>query len=111
MRLPSSNEVPACVASDEKVPFAPIARRTWYSVPAPRVHARCVPAVVAEAVSWKPGVGGPRAPAAPTKNVSVVWAERPALSVTITRKSYLPAARPAGRGAAGQPGAPALGTM
>ena len=45
-----------------------------------------MPAVVAEAESWKPEAGGPRAPAAPTKNVSVVWAERPALSVTTTRK-------------------------
>src|SRR6266851_2102782 len=93
MRLLSSKEVPASVASEERVPLAPIARRTWYSVPAPPVQARCVPAVVAEAVNWNPGVGGPRAPAAPTKKLSFVSALRPALSVTWTRKSYLPAAR------------------
>ena len=66
-----------------------------------------MPAVVAEAESWKPGCGGPRAPAAPTKNVSVVSAVRPAVSVTLTLKSYLPAARPVVRRVVVHAGAPA----
>src|SRR5712691_12432365 len=93
MRSVSSKAVPATVASEENLPFAPTARRTWKTDPAPPVQASFAPAVVAEAESWKPACGGPRAPAAPTKKALVVSAERPAVSVTVTLNPYLPAAR------------------
>src|SRR6266849_4927402 len=93
IRSLSSKEEPATVASEEKLPLTPSARRTWKTDPAPPVQASVAPAVVAEVESWKPACGGPRAPAAPTKKASIVSAVRPAVSVTVTLNSYLPAGR------------------
>src|SRR5258708_9974732 len=73
----------------------PYARRTWKRSPAAPVQVSCTPVVVDVELMVKPAVGGPREPAAPTSNVSSFCAVRPEASVAMTRKSYLPEAKPA----------------
>src|SRR5258706_27035 len=82
------------VPVEVKIKLEPYARRTWKRSPAAPVQVSCTPVVVDVELRVKPGVGGPRAPAAPTSNVSSCCAVRPEASVAMTRKSYLPATRP-----------------
>src|SRR5258707_14652843 len=78
-----------------KFALLPNERRTWKRSPAAPVQVRWTPIGVAKTSSEKPGVGGPRAPTAPTANESNCCAVRPELSVAVTLQTYLPAARPA----------------
>src|SRR5215467_3434160 len=69
-------------------------RRTWKKSPVMPVQLRRIPVALGVIESWNAAVGGPRAPATPTTNVSNCWVVWPLASVTTARKTYLPAERP-----------------
>src|SRR5579859_6295607 len=87
-------ELEVVVPSDSKVVLVPEARRSWKTSPMAPVHVRFTPFGVGVALRVNPLVGGPRAPAVPTKKLETCCALLPSVSVTVTLKSYLPAARP-----------------